>query len=477
MSKLNNIPKHWQVKKLRDVCLELESGKRPKGGVQGIETGVPSIGAEHLDFNGNFKFKKIKFVPIEFANQMRKGVIKENDIIVVKDGATTGKTSFVGKSFPFSFAVINEHVFIVRISEKVLPKFVFYKLFSTTGNKEILEDFRGAAQGGISSSFIDKVIIPLPPLPEQQAIVSKIEELFSELDKGVESLKTAQQQLKVYRQSLLKFAFEGRLTSTSLSRRPDSHAVVEYPEQSERGIETTASMPDEGKEKHKNGELTETSTLSPPRGAVPCLPEGWKWVKLGSIIKKIEAGKSFKCDERTPIIGEVGVLKVSALTWQVFNESESKTVIEKEKINKDFFVKQNDFLFSRANTLNLIGAVVIVNSIEKNVMLSDKTLRFVFNSDVLKHYALYYLRSQKGRKEIQRLSTGNQESMRNISQERIKQIEFPLCSLKEQQLIVNELESRLTVCDKIEETINNGLQQSEALRQSVLKKAFEGKLV
>jgi type I restriction enzyme, S subunit len=87
------------------------------------------------------------------------------------------------------------------------------------------------------------------------------------------------------------------------------------------------------------------------------------------------------------------------------------------------------------------------------------------------------LRSQKGRREIQRLSTGNQESMRNIGQERIKQIEIPLPTLNEQQLIVSELESKLTVCDKIEETISQSLQQAETLRQSILKKAFEGKLV
>ncbi len=159
---INGLLKDWKLIKLKEVYLELQSGKRPKGGVQDIKEGIPSLGAEHLNKNGGFKFEKIKYVPIEFANQMQKGIIKENDIIVVKDGATTGKTSFVNNSFPFKFAVINEHVFIVRIDEKqVLPKFAFYKLFSSQGNKEILQDFRGAAQGGISSNFINLVEIPL----------------------------------------------------------------------------------------------------------------------------------------------------------------------------------------------------------------------------------------------------------------------------------------------------------------------------
>ncbi|MEO6707664.1 MAG: hypothetical protein ABIN04_17635, partial [Ginsengibacter sp.] len=83
----NQLPKDWKWVILRDVCKELQSGKRPKGGVQGIISGVPSIGAEHLDYSGGFKFEKIKFVPEEFAKQMKKGVLKKDDIIIVKDGA------------------------------------------------------------------------------------------------------------------------------------------------------------------------------------------------------------------------------------------------------------------------------------------------------------------------------------------------------------------------------------------------------
>lgn len=110
-------------------------------------------------------------------------------------------------------------------------------------------------------------------------------------------------------------------------------------------------------------------------------------------------------------------------------------------------------------------------------MLSDKILRFSFSNDLSKYFALYYLRSQKGRKQIEDLSTGNQDSMRNIGQEKIRQIEFPFCSIEEQHLIVQAIESRLSVADKMEENITQSLQQAEALRQSILKKAFEGKLI
>jgi type I restriction enzyme S subunit len=89
---------------------------------------------------------------------------------------------------------------------------------------------------------------------------------------------------------------------------------------------------------------------------------------------------------------------------------------------------------------------------------------------------LHFLRSQKGRNEIEQKSSGNQMSMRNIGQGKIREIELPFSPLTEQHRIVQEIESRLSVCDKIEETITQSLQQAETLRQSILKQAFEGKL-
>jgi type I restriction enzyme S subunit len=110
-------------------------------------------------------------------------------------------------------------------------------------------------------------------------------------------------------------------------------------------------------------------------------------------------------------------------------------------------------------------------------MLSDKILRLDFIEKHNKFYSLYYLRSFRGRKEIESLATGNQESMRNIGQDRIKEIAIPFCSFPEQHAIVEEIETRLSVCDKMTQDIDEALEKAEALRQSILKKAFEGKLL
>ncbi|MEI8013993.1 MAG: hypothetical protein WCH20_04065 [Nitrospira sp.] len=109
-------------------------------------------------------------------------------------------------------------------------------------------------------------------------------------------------------------------------------------------------------------------------------------------------------------------------------------------------------------------------------MLSDKILRFHFTDIVIPHWVLYWLRSDIGRKEIQRLSTGNQESMRNIGQERIRQIAFALPGLEEQHAIVDEVERRLSVIEELEAAVQANLTRADRLRQSVLQSAFDGRL-
>jgi type I restriction enzyme S subunit len=159
---------------LDKVTEALQTGKRPKGGA--VTSGVPSLGAEHLNASGGFKLSKLKYVGEEFFMQMKSGIIQENDIIIVKDGATTGKVSYVDHTFPIKVACTNEHVFILRLKEQALSKYVFYHLFGPIGQRQILEDFRGATVGGISKGFTKNVKIPLPPLDQQKKIAAILDE-------------------------------------------------------------------------------------------------------------------------------------------------------------------------------------------------------------------------------------------------------------------------------------------------------------
>jgi len=107
----SDLPEGWVETTLDQLLQGLESGSRPKGGVRGITEGIPSIGGEHLNENGSFRFESVKFVPYSFFERMNQGHIQTGDILIVKDGATTGKVALVRDDFPYDPAVVNEHVF------------------------------------------------------------------------------------------------------------------------------------------------------------------------------------------------------------------------------------------------------------------------------------------------------------------------------------------------------------------------------
>ena len=161
--------------KLSFILNSLESGGRPKGGATINGNGIPSLGAEHLDNNGGFNFKSIKYIPKEYFETLKKGIIEKENILIVKDGATTGKVSFVSDDFPFEKSSVNEHVFLLKIDQsKAIPKYAFHYLKSPLGQRDILKDFRGATVGGISRGFVDLVKFALPPHIEQLQIANQL---------------------------------------------------------------------------------------------------------------------------------------------------------------------------------------------------------------------------------------------------------------------------------------------------------------
>ncbi len=167
----------WPTVPLNALLHSLESGSRPRGGARRANEGVPSLGGEHLDRDGGFRLENLKYVSESYFRQMPQGVIAPWDILLVKDGATTGKVSLVRPEFPYTHAAVNEHVFILRIDQSMaLPAYVFYFLLSPRGQAEILRDHRGATIGGISRNFVSIVQVPLPPLSEQRRIVEILDE-------------------------------------------------------------------------------------------------------------------------------------------------------------------------------------------------------------------------------------------------------------------------------------------------------------
>jgi len=221
--------------------------------------------------------------------------------------------------------------------------------------------------------------------------------------------------------------------------------------------------------------------------AVFALPEGWATASLGELLVGIDAGRSFLCEERPPANDEVGVIKISAVTWGRYDELESKTCTDPELVQERFFISEGDLLISRANTLELVGSCVVATGVTKKIMLSDKVLRLRIRSPFSKEWVLHFLRSQQGRQQIEKLATGNQQSMRNIGQDRLRAIEVPIAPAAEQARIVEKVEALLARIEAARERMRKasavlGVDAPTStlggsIVNAILAKAFAGELV
>jgi len=174
--KMKHLPDGWDEVELSEILESIENGNRPKGGITDLKDGIPSFGGEHINSTGGFNLKNVRLIPTDFYNSMKRGKIKKGDVLVVKDGATTGKVSFVDDDFPFESAAVNEHVFILRgKKDLVYQKFLFYHLYSPIGQRQMDVNFHGAAIGGINTQFIKNYNLILPPLPTQKKIAAILE--------------------------------------------------------------------------------------------------------------------------------------------------------------------------------------------------------------------------------------------------------------------------------------------------------------
>ncbi len=205
------------------------------------------------------------------------------------------------------------------------------------------------------------------------------------------------------------------------------------------------------------------------------LPSGWAETQLGSLIERVEAGLNVKCEERPPQGKERGLVKISAVTWGRFNEEQSKTLPADITVSANAQIQTGDLLFSRANTIELVGATVLVEEIEKHLYLSDKVLRLVVPAES-KRWINYAMKTAVVRKAIQDASSGNQLSMRNISQEKLRQIPIPLAPLPEQKRIADKLDSVLARVDACRDRLDRLPALLKRFRQSILNAATSGRL-
>jgi type I restriction enzyme, S subunit len=197
-------------------------------------------------------------------------------------------------------------------------------------------------------------------------------------------------------------------------------------------------------------------------------------ITLGDVLLDIQAGKSFQTAELLARPDELGVLKVSAVTWTDFRADEAKALKGAYEPHESHRVCRGDLLISRANTREFVGAVVLVERDYPFRLLSDKTLRLIIDETrASKEFLLYALRVPKARKHIEHFATGTSDSMRNISQGVIKSIPIDLPTLDDQRQIAARLKCQLAEVDKARRAAEAQLHDIGILPAKLLALAFE----
>jgi len=172
-SEMDLIPKGWRFEKLGSLLSEIVTGNRPKGGVREFKEGIPSIGAESINGLCNYSFSKTKYIPELYFTDMKKGIVKNGDILLYKDGANLGRKSMFLENFPFKKCCVNSHVFILRSNSLMKQSYLFFYLDQEFMTKNIINLNTNSAQPGINSTSVKTLKILLPS--------DKMLNLFNEL--------------------------------------------------------------------------------------------------------------------------------------------------------------------------------------------------------------------------------------------------------------------------------------------------------
>lgn len=402
---------NWGTAKARIVC-DIFTGnsineKEKIEKYTDISDGYNYIGTKDVGFDQCIDYENGIKIP---ANNLKFKIAPKGSVLLCIEGGSAGrKIGLTDQDVCFGNKLC---AFVSKIDNK----YIFYFL-QTSDFRNIFSYNKNGLIGGVSVNKLKNIEIPLPPLAEQGRIVAKIEELFAGIDAGVENLKSVKNQIALYRQSVLKSAFD---------------------------FDKSIFLP------------------------------------LKILIEKVRYGTSKKCSMkqkegsmhvyRIPNIDfEKGILDKTDLKFASFDDSEKSSLM----------LKGGDILIIRSNgSLNLVGRAALVRNTDTNGVYAGylMRLRVKDTEKLLPKFLLNFLNSGKARAYIEEKAKST-SGVNNINSEEISDLQIPVPTLAEQEKIVAEIESRFERADALEAAVDRALSDAEKLKQAVLKKAFSGELV
>ena len=462
----NRLPESWESVCLGDIA-DITYGKGlPTKNLQ--LSGFPVFGANSI---------------IGFYDRY---LYEDSQLLISCRGAGSGT---VNLSPPKCFVTNNSLVVSFPVEAKTLRKTFYY--FLQAGKKEGL--VTGSAQPQVTINNAVDLKLNLPPLNEQKRIVAKIEELFSELDNGIAALKTAREKLKLYRQAVLKHAFEGKLTAQwreenkdkletpeQLLARIQKEREARYQQQLEEWKAAVKAWEEKGKEGKKPSKPKPVKVMNNVSyeeiSILPVIPNEWRYTRLAEIAF-IGSGISVSKDRKLNDPIEVPYLRVANVQRGCLMLNEIKTMfIERESL-PDLALEKWDVLFNEGGDRDKLGRGWIwENQIspcitQNHVFRASPIIKSEYHAKFISYWGNSFGKSyfEKSGKQTTNLASINKTVLSNFP--------IPLSSLEEQQHIINMLGDIMSQIDAMDIEVENGIQRAETLRQSILKKAFSGQLV
>lgn len=416
MNETKQLPEGWKEDLLGNIFHTTSGGTPSRKNVEYYNGNILWVKSGELD-KGLITDTEEKITEEAVKNSSAK-IFPKGTLLIALYGATIGKLGFLGVD-----ATTNQAICGIFENDKMSLKFLYHYLFHK--RNKLIEQGAGGAQPNISQTILKNLVVPIPPLPEQHRIVGKIEELFSSLEKGIECLKTAQAQLLTYRQAVLKYAFEGKLTHPNL-----------------------------------------------PEGS---LPAGWEEKKIHEI-SDVFGGLAFKSGNFKSE-GKYQVLRIGNIKQGRIRLEENPvflSIIDEKTVTKGL-LKINDIVITQTGTKGKrdYGFTALIK--KDKLLLNQRNAVIRCNTSCLPKFLQFYTWTDLFRNQFFANETGN-VGQGNVGVKGITDTIIFLPSLPEQESIVGEIETRLSVCDSVQASIEANLTKAGVLRQSILKRAFEGKL-
>ncbi|MEC4849116.1 MAG: restriction endonuclease subunit S [Nitrosarchaeum sp.] len=457
--KKNNLPDGWIQTDIGSICLDSQYGWTTSAN----ETGKIKFLRTTDITSGSINWKTVPYCKNN-PDDLEKYLLKDGDIVISRAGSVG--VSYLVESPPKAVFAS----YLIRFKPLINPKFFSYFLQSNQYWDSISEKKAGIALQNVNATKLKQILFPLAPLNEQKRIVTKIEVLFSKIDSVTILLNKIKLQLRRYEESLLNSAFEGTLTSNWRKNNPNLKSSFDLINE----IQVMRNKQFEfEKDKNKQNKLKKTSQIY-ILGKHSQI-NSWMNVKLENLV--YIAGRigwrGLKADEYTT----KGPLFLSAynLTDGGLVDFNQVNHISKERYDEspEIQLQNNDILLIKDGSG--IGKISIVKNLTQQATVNSSLLVIRSNEAFIPEFLFYFLYGPKLQNIVKERITGS--AIPHLFQRDIKQFQLSLPPLEEQQMIVKIIENSLTNIRKTEEHISNELLKIRGLKMSILKQAFEGKLI